>query len=613
MLNRYRKKNWLFIIVLCIFCVLYFPDLVLAKEFPNSITNIYELRDASSLLGYTGTKRVVGSDASQYGYYLGSQTQFLPYKVGASSVDATGAVTDYEYAVYCTMFGSASPAKNSYLVQTGIKESATRCIVDNSWDIGIQAGVAAIINKANTTKFSGNGLQTYYDTEVAINQFLYEKLGNKCNIDSSQCGDSNAGTSINKIENYNETLVNLAQDAYALAKSRADNELMVTFPNTKQLVYNEVEEIWKNPNQERIRIQNLKYLDNYNSGDITNLVKISMKDSKNKNYDDYVYITYVETVDSDKDIIDYQIGVCNNDNSEHYYCSKISNFEPLAPGTYTVTLTIGGTKTYQVSQNYSCGTNYQGITPAFTNKKTDTIASKIATFTFTVEEPEEVTGRIKVSKLDSKTEEGIVGAKFKIENADGSYSDTFTMSKSYYTINNLPLGTYIITEITAPSGYQLTKKAKEVSLTESDTYESVEFYNEPFESKVSVIKVDATDDDKILKGATLHIVDKDGKEVVKPWVTTEKAYVITGLSVGKYYIEELEAPTGYSLNDNKQAFEIKSNSDEINVEFANNKIVNVPDTLSNTSKIIVMLAVIGILTGGILIYKNKFSEDGRKI
>ena len=131
-------------------------------------------------------------------------------------------------------------------------------------------------------------------------------------------------------------------------------------------------------------------------------------------------------------------------------------------------------------------------------------------------------------------------------------------------------------------------------------------------SIVKIKKVDSKDNTKVLAGAKLHIIDESGKEVVEPWITTTEEFVITDLKAGKYYIEELEAPEGYTLNKTKQEFTIESNETRITIEFINEKPVNVPNTLSNISKLVILLAVSGILVGAILVYKNKFSEDGIK-
>ena len=53
-----------------------------------------------------------------------------------------------------------------------------------------------------------------------------------------------------------------------------------------------------------------------------------------------------------------------------------------------------------------------------------------------------------------------------------------------------------------------------------------------------------------------------------------------------------------------------SNNTQITLEFINEKPIDVPDTLSNISKLVILLAATGVLIGAITIYKNKFSEDG---
>lgn len=68
-----------------------------------------------------------------------------------------------------------------------------------------------------------------------------------------------------------------------------------------------------------------------------------------------------------------------------------------------------------------------------------------------------------------------------------------------------------------------------------------------YESIIDITKLDSTGIIKVLDGAKLEILDKDGKVVYGPFVTTNKPTKIVGLLPGTYYIHEIEAPAGFKI------------------------------------------------------------------
>ena len=119
-------------------------------------------------------------------------------------------------------------------------------------------------------------------------------------------------------------------------------------------------------------------------------------------------------------------------------------------------------------------------------------------------------------------------------------------------IKGLPAGDYILREIAAPTGYTI---AKDVEFTVSnDRKVTNKAVMEDQATEVKISKVDITDAEKELPGATLQVMDKYGNEIVKTvygeelkWVSGNEAKVIKGLSAGEYTLRETIAPAGYSI------------------------------------------------------------------
>ena len=64
------------------------------------------------------------------------------------------------------------------------------------------------------------------------------------------------------------------------------------------------------------------------------------------------------------------------------------------------------------------------------------------------------------------TGEAVAGAVMQLTDKSGKVIDTWTSGKTAHRINKLPAGEYVLTEITAPSGY---KKGKPVICTVKST------------------------------------------------------------------------------------------------------------------------------------------------
>lgn len=610
------KKITLFIIITLISCGITNID-VLAKEFPNSITNIYELTDlAGTFKGYTGNKREIAFGTGNLGYYLGKQTQFLPYKVGNATENQNGnGISGYNYAVFCTLFGAKSPAKNSYSVLVNGQTAPSSCTIDNSWNIGIQAGVGAIINSVTPSdyRFYGNGLIDYYDAEIAINQFLYEKTNNACHISNGSCGSAAVSISTNDINDPSQKadeLINLAKVAYDKADKLTNTKMNVSFPVNKQLEYSDNEEIWKS---EHITVQNIdKY--GYNSQKF----EAVLKNKNGKIYENYAYITNTNTPGT------FQIGVCNN-NDVNDYCKKINNFESLDAGKYTVAITIGGKESFPIAQNYSCGSNYQSITPAFTNTKVvEENFNEI--FTFEVEEEtEDRTFKFTLLKVDEE-EKTISGSKFNVYYGN-TKKEINSLLESGFVSNYIEIGRKVcIEEIEAPKGYKKISEKfcftfdAEGNLDLDDEYDflkvtkrsasryEIKVTNLPENTTITSIKKIDANTNKVLAGAKLRLVDSNGK-VIDEWTTTEESHVINSLNIGTYYLEEIEAPEGYSINKTKKEIKITSNSQAQEIEFKNNPLVKVPNTLITASKVFTICGIIGILAGISLLYFNAKKKE----
>lgn len=130
-------------------------------------------------------------------------------------------------------------------------------------------------------------------------------------------------------------------------------------------------------------------------------------------------------------------------------------------------------------------------------------------------------------------------------------------------------------------------------------------------SKISVVNQEE------LPGATLKILDENKEPLMDPngkpyeWVSTDEPHYIEGLPAGNYYLQEIIAPEGYVMSDELVAFTVKEDGSITEVIMENDLEVEVPDTLSSRSILLLVIGMFDIALGiGILLYvkKNKATE-----
>ncbi|MDD3185051.1 MAG: SpaA isopeptide-forming pilin-related protein, partial [Anaerostipes sp.] len=143
-------------------------------------------------------------------------------------------------------------------------------------------------------------------------------------------------------------------------------------------------------------------------------------------------------------------------------------------------------------------------------------------------------------------------------------------------------------------------------------------------TKVEISKTDVTGE-KELPGASLTILDKDGKEV-DSWVSTDEVHYIEKLPVGKYTLHEEAAPDGYQIASDVE-FEVKETAEIQTVVMVDEKVPETPtesetpNTTTNTTTTsqksgpktgdntavgiwILVLALSGI-SGGVMIFRKR--------
>lgn len=185
----------------------------------------------------------------------------------------------------------------------------------------------------------------------------------------------------------------------------------------------------------------------------------------------------------------------------------------------------------------------------------------------------EVEDKIKEGKIILIKEKGGSGEKYTLEK-DASFEildskknivKKVTTNEEGKAIFTLPYGSYTIHQINGEEGYNFTKDI-EVKIEEEKTYEFK--VKNIKNSKLVLLKIDE-ETKEVLKNAVYEISDDTGKIIAKGSTKKDGTLEISNLSIGKYYITEIQAPKYYHPKKEKIPFEVKENGEVINITIKN--------------------------------------------
>ncbi|MCU5516494.1 VaFE repeat-containing surface-anchored protein [Bacillus wiedmannii] len=169
----------------------------------------------------------------------------------------------------------------------------------------------------------------------------------------------------------------------------------------------------------------------------------------------------------------------------------------------------------------------------------------------------EAAGSLKIKKV-GENGEILAGAVFEVFNANNELVGKITTgADGTAELNNLPIGTYTVKEIKAPTGYVSGDKPQTIEVKTGEIG-AVQVVNNKVKGNIEIKK--RSDSGKMLPNVEFTVFTEDGKEAKKV-VTKENGIAnVDGLTYGKYYFLETKTPNGYIGNKTKYPFEIKEHN-----------------------------------------------------
>ena len=158
-------------------------------------------------------------------------------------------------------------------------------------------------------------------------------------------------------------------------------------------------------------------------------------------------------------------------------------------------------------------------------------------------------GSLTINKVDADTGKALAGVTYRLfDSAGNKVADATSGTNGKAVFTDLPLGSYIYQEISAPEGYEVDDTKYPITITSTTLNITATRTNALGKASVEISKVDA-DSNTPLQGAGFRLYDASGSQVAEGYTDANGKLTFTGLKLGSYTCKEFQAPTGYELDD----------------------------------------------------------------
>lgn len=170
-------------------------------------------------------------------------------------------------------------------------------------------------------------------------------------------------------------------------------------------------------------------------------------------------------------------------------------------------------------------------------------------------------GHLLITKTDADTKKPLAGAKFKVTTADGTVvgnanGEFITDSNGEILIPNVRPDSYVVTEIQAPTGYEISEEAKTIQVgTDGGTYQ-LRFADRALNGLV-ISKIDEETREPI-KNVTFEVSKMNGERIGTYRTDSDGKIALSNLESGWYTVIETKEAKGYALDKEPKHIEVKN-------------------------------------------------------
>ena len=271
---------------------------------------------------------------------------------------------------------------------------------------------------------------------------------------------------------------------------------------------------------------------------------------------------------------------------------RLRNYVLATDGGYSVTrngnsITIhadaNSSENGKIKFKYNIPRTYEGATLVYRNPYLqDVISAHVNDPTwFNVNINVLKNGKGKIVKKDDKGQ-AVEGAVFEVTNKTDGSKQSLTTGPNGEVEGEWAHGAVLsIKETQAPKGLVRDNLVKEITIEANQT-KSVEFTNKHQKSRLTIIKQDAETGNKAqgkatLDGAVYGLFKENGTKVTEVALHNQEGKYqasIDNLDLGNYYLQELQAPKGYQLSNEKISVTLEYQGQDVEVAVASKTVTD---------------------------------------
>ncbi|WP_166667230.1 SpaA isopeptide-forming pilin-related protein [Companilactobacillus nuruki] len=162
------------------------------------------------------------------------------------------------------------------------------------------------------------------------------------------------------------------------------------------------------------------------------------------------------------------------------------------------------------------------------------------------------TGSVTLTKIDATTQKKLEGAIFELTDSTGKIitDNIRTDQNGTLSINDLPFGDYVLTEVIAPDGYQLNDSPIKFSIPNNGNSNATLTQEDTGKLGAVVLKKLDSINNNLIAGTTFNLLDNTGNIIKSGLVTDLNGEIsVSDLPAGNYSFVETHPAAGYIIND----------------------------------------------------------------
>lgn len=161
-----------------------------------------------------------------------------------------------------------------------------------------------------------------------------------------------------------------------------------------------------------------------------------------------------------------------------------------------------------------------------------------------------------ITKYDEQTHEVLPDVTFEVTRDTVLIGSFSTDEMGQIRLTDLQPGTYLVKEVSTSAGYVLDSTPQQIELTAGGGIKTLTFFN-TVKPGIHIIKVDSRTMEPLTN--VKFRISLVGGTFSKEYVTDKNGEIdLTALEPGAYTVEEITAPNGYLMDDDKRVIQINA-------------------------------------------------------